>query len=381
MKLTQDEKEILNGRHGEDKKMLLNALVDYAEFIDAKNLVDVNAGKCQLTISLNNSTCEILKEYQSLQKITKLEFPDEKVKKQNSELVEKFNSLCYCKSLPKYGEVFCWSDSFQITYANSVLGARGNETPSLITMISSLIGKTPYFGLLKDENRVAGIVFKLDVKKDVNPQLLGKTIAKKCMGKIPYIFGLEKILKDDDFSKSFLKDFCAGFSSSTKLRLFHINNITAEAKKLKKQIIKNNAKTIEIDDDELERVKKDSENQVKKQKICIFGCPHLSLYQLVNITNEIGWELRQNKRKKLKMKTYFMIEKSVLEKFKNLPEFKELKQYGGIISCECPINLFKNKKNLITSSIKLSKCLKAKFFEEDELILLLCQRWKNGKSI
>ncbi len=417
MRLSLEERQILKGEQGETTKNVLQTLIDYGNLVGAKNLVPITSSIGQVHFSygtkafdnailiLNKLSSHGLKSKIDLvsnpkpfantfgkhkflnAKLSykKIYFNRQDVLEQELKKLNVNSYSCGCfeqQDKIDYGDVCAWSESVAITYINSVLGAKSNENPPIIDLFCNIMKKTLNYGLLLDENRRAGIAIKLEVGKEIDPQLLGETIAKKCEGKVPIIFGLEKILKAnlDQPTLAFLKDFSAGFSCGGKVRLFHINGITPEVKLLKKQIIKSKIKTIVIDEQDLEKNKQDYEimwkNPDSKAKLCILGCPHLSLYQLVNLTNEIGWELRQNKKNKLKIKTYFLTSSKTMEKFKELPEFKELIKYGGIISSFCPLmgmNLKRiSKTNIITNSNKLRCFSTARFFEEEQIIKQIC---------
>jgi len=50
-----------------------------------------------------------------------------------------------------------WSCS---TFANSVLGARSSRSLDPFAFAATLVGKVPYYGLYKPENRIAAEMFK-----------------------------------------------------------------------------------------------------------------------------------------------------------------------------------------------------------------------------
>ena len=66
--------------------------------------------------------------------------------------------------------------------------------------------------------------------------------------------------------------------------LYHIANLTPEAKAQGEALIAENAKVYVIDDAELQRVKDGYpvvwKNRDAKPKLCFMGCPHMSLEQL-----------------------------------------------------------------------------------------------------
>jgi predicted aconitase len=265
-----------------------------------------------------------------------------------------------------------------VTFANSAIGAKVNNSGPLLDLFCNILGKVPLYGLLTKEGRQAQIVVKVDAQKLPDAGLLGVAVAQKSAGNVPYIYGLEKLLKAkyDEKTYSFLKDFSAGFSSEGPMRLFHINGITPEAKKYKKALINENSQTVLIDDQELERVKENFDlpwkNLDAKPNKCFIGQPDLSLYQLVNWTNEIGWELKQTKRSKLKIKTIFLTNREVLEQFKKLPEYDELKSYGGKIKTMSPFNNLMAKKKLrsriITNSNQIRINGNVKFCKEEDIL-------------
>jgi predicted aconitase len=115
------------------------------------------------------------------------------------------------------------------------------------------------------------------------------------MDEVPYVEGLDAFLKPlpDEDTIAYLKDFGAATASNGAVGLYHIDNITPEAKRLgEKGLLKENYQTYVIDDAELERVyrsypilwaKKD-----KKAQKAFIGCPHLTYHQLQDWTARLG---------------------------------------------------------------------------------------------
>jgi predicted aconitase len=79
----------------------------------------------------------------------------------------------------------------------------------------------------------------------------------KVMEKVPYIKGMEQWLGTElnDENCAYLKDFGAATASNGAVGLYHIANLTPEAKELGESLIREGAPTYVIDDAELERVK------------------------------------------------------------------------------------------------------------------------------
>jgi predicted aconitase len=423
IKLLNDEKDILNGIHGEQQKRMLETIVLFADYYGASELVPITAsGHMALGFGKNGYevVSKILDNLINEGLFTKFGFTvsswlyayldyDRKwmgifekkssVKKREEFLADKLSKLgldkknkyldaisLAKKDFIKKGDVVCWSDSFLSTFAGSALGAKVLNCGPVIDLFCNIFGKAPLYGLLTKEGRKAEVIIKIEIDKLPDAGLLGVAIAQKSKGKIPYIYGLEKLLKAkyDEKTLAFLKDFSAGFSSEGTARLFHINGITPEAKTSKKQLILDNALQIEINEQEIERVKENFEfvwkNLDASPKLCVLGQPDLSLYQLVNWTNEIGWELKQNRRRKLKIRTIFVTNKEVLQQFKRVPEYKELKTYGGIIRTVSPFNSLlakgKIKNKIITNSNEIRQNYNVKFCREKEILNIITGKRK-----
>lgn len=429
IKLAQEEMKLLESSEESIKKKMLEAIVLFADFYGAKELVPITAAghmalgfgkngfevvsnildklldegltaKYGFTISswlysyLNSKNKVFGLFYKKSTSRKKEEFLEEKLSRLALDKENKYlDAMSLAKSdIVKYGDVVCWSDSFLSTFAASVLGVKVAYTGPLIDLFCNILGKAPALEILSKEGRKAQTIIHIDVKKLPDAGLLGVSVAQKSDGKIPYIYGLEKLLKSnyDDRTLSFLKDFSAGFSSEGSSKLFHINNITPEAKKIKKQLICENCETITINEEEIEKVKENFDltwkNLDATPNLCVMGEPSLSLYQLIYWANEIGWELRQNKRKKLKVKTVFVVNGEVLEQFKKVPEYKELKSYGGKIKCFSPFNELLGKrrirKRIITNSneIRHRANSKVKFCKDEEILAIITGKKRNNKN-
>ena len=201
-------------------------------------------------------------------------------------LMEKdaFTCTCYMSEVgnkPNKGDILSWSESSAVVYANSVLGARCNRNSGIMDIMGSIVGYVPYFGLLTDEGRKATWVVKINTEKKPEAQLLGSAIGMKVMEDVPYIVGLDKWLGDtlDEKACTYLKDFGAATASNGAVGLYHVANLTPEAKELGEDLIAEGAKEYVIDDAELERVKASYpviwKDKNAKPKLCFMGCPHM----------------------------------------------------------------------------------------------------------
>ena len=292
-----------------------------------------------------------------------------------------FTCTCYMDEVgnkPKKGDILSWAESSAVVYANSVLGARCNRNSGIIDIMGSIVGYVPYFGLLTDEGRKATWIVKVQTTKKPEAQLLGSAIGMKVMEDVPYIVGLDKWLGEElnDSACAYLKDFGAATASNGAVGLYHVENLTPEAREMGKSLIVPGAKEYIIDDKELERVQKGYpviwKNPDAKPKLCFVGCPHLSLQQLKDWTENLEQSLKKNGKKKVTIPTVFTAAPGVLEAFQKTDYAPRLQATGVITSYICPLMYMNNplckKVPVITSSNKLRTYTSARYYTDEEIL-------------
>ena len=295
-----------------------------------------------------------------------------------------YTCACYLDqvgNVPQKGEVLSWAESSAVVYANSVLGARCNRNSGMLELMGSIAGFVPEFGLLTDEGRKATWIIELKCEKKPEAQLLGSAIGMKVMEEVPYVRGLDKWLGTElnDEAKAYLKDFGAATASNGAVGLYHIENLTPEAKELGEGLIAEGAQVYVIDDAELRRVK-DSYPVIWKKpdakpELCFVGCPHMSLQQLKDWAQAVQEGLEKNGRKKVAVPTVFTAPMPVIKEFEQTMDAYYLKQSGVVLSYICPLMYMNNplckKKAVITSSNKLRTYTSARYYTEAEILEII----------
>jgi predicted aconitase len=295
-----------------------------------------------------------------------------------------FTCTCYMDEVgnkPKKGDILSWAESSAVVYANSVLGARCNRNSGIIDIMGSIVGYVPYFGLLTDEGRKATWVIKVNTTKKPEAQLLGSAIGMKVMEDVPYVIGLDKWIGStlDDSACSYLKDFGAATASNGAVGLYHIDNLTPEAVELGESLIAEGAKEYIIDDAELERVQREYpviwKNPDASPKLCFVGCPHLSIQQLKDWTDNIEVALAKNGKKKVVIPTVLTAAPKVLAAFNETDYAERLKKTGVITSYICPLMYMNNPlcktMPVITSSNKLRTYTSARYYTDAEILNII----------
>lgn len=422
MKLTQEQQAILDGARGETMAKVMETLVAYGDTFRAERMVPITGQYGHTVISFGLGIMKPVYDlYNELieagltggQRFTADPRPtDDKVpaspleklvfKKfmysQQDRLEEQMHKLgltsdddytctCYLPqvgNIPKRGEVLSWAESSAVVYANSVLGARCNRNSGIIELFGSIAGFVPEFGLLTDEGRKASWVVEVRCEKMPEAQLLGSAIGMKVMEQVPYIKGLDKWLGTelDDKTCAYLKDFGAATASNGAVGLYHIENLTPEAKDMGEDLITEGAQVYVIDDAELERVKSSYpvvwKNADAKPRLCFVGCPHLTLQQLIDWTRAIDEGLHKNGLSRVSVPTVFTAASAVLREFEKTPYAETLRRCGVITGSLCPLMYMNNplckKKAVITCSNKLRTYSSARFYSEDEILTIITGR-------
>ena len=419
MFLTDEQIDMLKCKKGKTYAKVMETLVRYGELFGAEKMIDISSEYNHLVtsfglkmigpiydlmeqlieegaISKQKFSCDprpLDKNVPAnfLQKLvfnkfmySKQSFYEEQLEKLGLMDKDAFTCACYLDEVgnkPKMGDILSWSESSAVVYANSVLGARCNRNSGIIDIMGSVAGCVPYFGLLTDEGRKATWIIELKTTKKPDAQLLGSAIGMKVMEDVPYIKGLDKYLGTElnDEACAYLKDFGAATASNGAVGLYHVENLTPEAKVLKESLINEGAQVYVIDDEELQRVY-DSypvvwKNKDGKPKLCFMGCPHMSLAQLKEWTVKIEKGLQENGNKKVLIPTVFTSAPKVIEKFKETEYAARLEATGVILSYICPLMYMNNplckKMNVITSSNKLRTYTTARYYTDDEILTKL----------
>ena len=424
MILTKEQQAILNGEKGETLAKVMKTLVMYGDAFEAEKLVPITSKYNHLVTSFGLKVMSPV--YDLMQQIlnadvsseqkfsvdprpldknvpanflqnfvfnkfmyTKQDFYEEQLNKLGLMDKDAFTCTCYMDEVgnkPKKGDVLSWAESSAVVYANSVLGARCNRNSGIIDIMGSIVGYVPYFGLLTDEGRKATWVVKVNTTKKPEAQLLGSAIGMKVMEDVPYVVGLDKWIGKElnDSACAYLKDFGAATASNGAVGLYHIENLTPEAVELGQKLIADGAKEYVIDDAELERVQREYpvvwKNPDAKPKLCFVGCPHLSLQQLKDWTDNIESELKKNNKKKVCIPTVLTAAPKVLEAFNKTDYASRLKATGVITSYICPLMYMNNplckKMPVITSSNKLRTYTSARYYTDQEILSIIT---KGGK--
>ena len=419
MRLTPQQEAMLNGSQGETMAKIMKTLVMFGDTFGAERLVPVTSACGHTVISYGlkvlgpvldvfdeiidagltdgqpftadprpldeNVPTNFLEDF-VFRKImyTDQERYEEQLRRLGIQNDDSYTCTCYLPQVgntPKKGDILSWAESSAVVYANSVLGARCNRNSGMLELMGSIAGFVPEFGLLTDEGRKASWVVEVRCKKRPEAQLLGSAIGMKVMEDVPYVKGMEPWLGTElnEENSAYLKDFGAATASNGAVGLYHIANLTPEAKELGEALLKDKVETYVIDDEELARVKAAYpviwKKPHAKPQLCFVGCPHLTLEQLEDWTDKIMYNLNLHHRSKVSVPTVFTASVPVIRAFEASGGAERLRSFGVVLSYICPLMYMNNPlckmKNVITCSNKLRTYTSARYYTEAEILEII----------
>ncbi len=306
MKLTDEEKRILDGQQGEPYKMAMEMLVALGEIYGAEKMTPIKSAHCA-GLSLKShgiagtewaedmvkagarvcvpTTMNVI----GVDRSKDLGLPKEWVTNQMRierayECMGCFGtSSCvpyYAGFIPRFGESISWAESSAVVFTNSVLGARDNREGGPSALAAGLVGRTPLYGLLLNENRTGDFLFTVEATlQDVSDYgALGAYVGRIVGTGIPVFDGLNNPYIED------LVYLGAALASSGSVAMFHAVGITPEAPTVTAALGGKKVNNILITNNEIAEGKRllTSAKDTKVDYVAI-GCPHFSLGQIKEV--------------------------------------------------------------------------------------------------
>ncbi len=189
-------------------------------------------------------------------------------------------------NLPRFREHIAWSESSAVAFSNSVIAARTNREGGPSALAAALLGKTPNYGLHRDENRKPHFLVDVSahIERDSDFGALGWYIGKIVKDKMPYFRGLPGWTNTDN-----LKALGAAMAASGAVALFYVEDMTPEAHLQEV----GGLEKILVGDKEMKETY-NSLNSGEEPDIIILGCPHASLREIQKVAETVeGKKLRK----------------------------------------------------------------------------------------
>jgi len=306
LNLTNEEKNMLQGKQGEMIKKSMEILETLGDIYGAERMIDINnvhspgvsyrvTGDAGLNFVKEaaykyNSCSKCIMTLNTIgidyDKADELGFSKEFQEKQH-ELLKAYESIgaigtytCtpyLISNLPRYGEHIAWGESSAVAFANSVIGARTNREGGPTALAVALTGKAPAYGFHLDENRFGDFLVNVEIElnNDSEYGALGYYVGQIVGDKVPIFDGIKNPTLEN------LKALSAALASSGAVALYHIKGITPEVIK-NGNMLKENYENITYGKEEKEEVLNKFSNKGKVDMV-LFGCPHTSIDELKRI--------------------------------------------------------------------------------------------------
>lgn len=311
MKLSEEEKAMLEGEFGTATQKAMQILAALGKIYGAEQLAPVNSvqiagvsydnlgeaglqflsqladggGRVRVFSTLNPAGMDI----ENWQKLgISPEFAANQM-----DVIEVFRRMgvtttCTCTpylvgNLPGFGEHLAWSESSAVCYANSVIGARTNREGGPSALAAALTGRTPLYGMHLSSNRMPSILIEVKTQVDHTHQFgaLGKALGEMLNqdGKnfLPYIRGIQNVTQEG------LKSFCASLATYAGSAMFHMEGITPEANGVEIPTISKQVTQADLD----AAIESLNEPESGEVDFVSLGCPHLTIQEIAIIADRL----------------------------------------------------------------------------------------------
>lgn len=297
MQLDSDEEKILAGEQGETRQKMLELLVALGKVFGAERLVPIKSAQ------VSGASYKTIGEY-GLAWLASLDAkavvpavlnpigmprgrwkemgvdPDFAAKQQAVVAAyERLGIRLDCTCTPyylyetRYGDHIAWSESSAVSYSNSVIGARTNREGGPSALAAALVGKTPCYGLHLAKNRVPQVVIEVNADTKAwsiaDYGALGYHAGKLVGNRIPYFRGIRP-------GPDQLKALGAAMAATGAVALYHVENVTPEAKNNRYDL--SSLEAIPVESAEIKRLFTD----IPVDAVAV-GCPHCSPEELAEI--------------------------------------------------------------------------------------------------
>jgi len=314
MKLSEFEREMLDGAHGEPRRFALAQQQAVATFFGAEDFVAVSQAHLmadgEAVGEAGLAKLEELAAYAPehcrvrVPTVTDPRGVDSKAcvkMRQPSGALEREDRISAALSAmgilltstcinyqtivpPVFGEHIAFGDTGSSNYANSVCGARTNFEGGVAALWAALTGRVPRYGMHLDSRRLGTHLFEIDFEPKTLSDwgALGALIGRQMGGytHVPVVSGVAGKPTSDQ-----LKHFAAAIASYGSTPLFHMVGVTPEAASLKTVFPDTVPIPVKVDREALDAFYNSFEFESGPVDIVVFSAPQLSLFELQQLAS------------------------------------------------------------------------------------------------
>ena len=304
MRLTDNEKQMLDGTHGEGVQKAMELLVALGKSFDAEKLIPVSRAHvalsgqegdtywCQLLVD-GGAHCKVIPstnpawDVEGLSKVYDVTKEEKELGERTIDVYRRIGArLSFCctpelaGNVPSFGEHVAFSESSATPYVNAVLGARSNRESSCSALASAVTGVTPLYGYHIDENRAGTMLVEVEHQPDeaYDWGILGYYIGKFVGNHVPVISFRDLHRRPSPEELLYLG---AEMATSGCVGMYHVLGITPEA--VSREVAfqgKTPQEILLVTKKDIARQEEELSEKGGKINLVMLGCPHYSYEQL-----------------------------------------------------------------------------------------------------
>jgi predicted aconitase len=307
--LTDYEKALLAGEHGEGASFAMKVQVAVGECFNASRMVEVSrvhvaldnqeaeqwfvnklldkGARCSVAPTVNPGfDLEYLQRHLAISSQDAEELEQTRNSFRELGAILTYSCTPYLEAnVPRLGEVLSFSETNVTAYVNAVIGARTNRESVQSSLCAAITGRVPEYGYLLDENRKAEILVQVaaGIHDDFDYRLLGSCVKKIGSG-IPVFEGLPL-----NPSQESLINLGAELNTTGSYAMFHIAGVTPEAPTVREALgEKEPLRVVTITDLDLKEVQESISHPPGRIEFAMFGCPHFTFRQVKQVAELVS---------------------------------------------------------------------------------------------
>jgi predicted aconitase len=304
VRLTQQEREALDGTQGGAAQKAMRMVTALGEIYGAEHLVPVSSAQISGVSykNLGDAGIEFLEDWAAqgaqvsvpafmnpagmdLQRWQEMGIPAHFAEQQNRVIAVLTRMgvqlTCTCTPYlvghaPQFGQHLAWSESSAVSYANSVVGACTNREGGPSALAAAIVGRTAAYGLhLPTLRRATHIVeVHCPVREPSDYGALGYAVGRQIGDGVPFFRFTDAATTARTPSQECLMSMGAAMAASGAVALYHIDGVTPEARQQPNSVVAMGASLPTISIANLESGYSELNSPVATVDFVSLGCPH-----------------------------------------------------------------------------------------------------------
>jgi hypothetical protein len=234
---------------------------------------------------------------------------------------------------------------------------------------------------MTDEGRMAKWLIDVKTTKEPDWGVLGAAIGIKVNEDVPYVVGVDKYFPDGITKENMhlLKSMGSSTAANGAVGLYHVENVTPDAREKGRNLLAKGYKTYVVDDAEIDRIYQSYPNLWSKKDAkptrCFIGCPHNTYHEILTWGTNVTEALKKRNQEKLAVPIHLfcaiVVRDHLLDEHPVL--VRDMKRVGMSFSNMCAVMFtglkgYQETEFAVTNSNKTRKYSSSRYFPDDQLL-------------